>query len=312
MHRTLVRAERTPHDENCRRILSIAILEGSHAHAIGHAALRKTAVRQFDTMDSTHTPASSFALWLKRSPFMLRRLHSLTGIVPVGVFLVEHLWTNASATAGQAAFDKAVGDIQSLPFLPLIEIFGIFMPLAFHAIFGIYLLRNGNLKAGAYPHARNWAYITQRITGVLVFAFVIWHLWEFRIQKWLFGMRAEAFYPTLVSHLGALTYGIPLMAIVYLTAIAAACFHLANGLWGAGCSWGVTVSRRAQRTSGWLFGTCGIVLFLLGANTVLYLANGTRFLPFSGSSTPAADCAPSAQSAPYAMPNARGSATTAH
>jgi succinate dehydrogenase/fumarate reductase cytochrome b subunit (b558 family) len=240
--------------------------------------------------------------WIARSPFLLRRLHSLTGIAPVGVFLVEHLWTNATATSGQASFDRAVGEIQQLPFLPLIEVFGIFLPLAFHALYGVYLMRHGSLLPGAYAYRRNWAYILQRVTGVLVFAFVLWHLWEFRIQKLWFGMREDAFFPTLVSHLSATRWGIPWMAVVYLASIAAASFHFANGLWGAGCSWGLTVSRRAQRRSAWLFSLVGAALFVLGANSVIYLANGTRLLPTWSADSPSSECDRAAPSAVPPLP----------
>jgi succinate dehydrogenase / fumarate reductase, cytochrome b subunit len=35
--------------------------------------------------------------------FLLRRLHSLSGIVPVGAFLTEHVISNAFATRGPEA-----------------------------------------------------------------------------------------------------------------------------------------------------------------------------------------------------------------
>lgn len=68
--------------------------------------------------------------------FYLLRLHSLTGVVPLGGFLLEHLWTNASATAGRTAFNEAVGQLQRLPGLLFLEVFGILLPLTFHAFYG--------------------------------------------------------------------------------------------------------------------------------------------------------------------------------
>ena len=43
------------------------------------------------------------------------------------------------ALGGQEAFDRAVRSISGLPLLPLLEIFGIFLPLAFHALYGVKL-----------------------------------------------------------------------------------------------------------------------------------------------------------------------------
>jgi succinate dehydrogenase / fumarate reductase, cytochrome b subunit len=214
-----------------------------------------------------------------RAGFFLRRLHSLSGVVPLGAFLVEHLWTNAAALAGPARFDRAVAEIQAIPALPLVEIFGIVLPLVFHAVYGVVIATRGSANPGAYPFTRNWMYVLQRVSGVVVFVFVMGHLWEYRVQKWLFGMDASAFHPTLEAHLSWTWFGVPWIAIGYLVGIAAAVFHLANGLATFCMSWGITVGRAAQRRAAFLFGSLGLVLYLLATATVLHLATGTRFVP---------------------------------
>lgn len=214
-----------------------------------------------------------------RAAFLLRRLHSLSGVVPLGAFLAEHLWTNAAALGGRARFDAAVAEIQAIPALPLVELFGIVLPLFFHAIYGVVLATRGSPNAGAYPFTRNWMYVLQRITGVVVFVFVMAHLWEYRVQKWLFGMDASAFHPTLEAHLSWTWLGVPWIAIGYLLAVAAAVFHLANGLVTFCMSWGITVGRPAQRRAAFLFGTLGLLLYVLSTLTILQLATGTTFLP---------------------------------
>lgn len=228
-----------------------------------------------------------------RRVFLLRRLHSLTGVVPVGVFLVEHLWTNAAILGGQARFDDAVARIQALPGLPFLEVFGIFAPLAFHAIYGVWIATRGSANPGAYPYTRNWMYVFQRVTGVVVMAFVVGHLWEFRVQKWLFGMSAASFHPTLEAHLASTTAGVPWIALGYLVGIAASVFHLANGLVTFCMSWGITVGRAAQRRAAWTFGALGLVLFTLATLTVLKLATGMNPIPGDhGETSPPPACAP--------------------
>jgi succinate dehydrogenase/fumarate reductase cytochrome b subunit len=120
-------------------------------------------------------------------------------------------------------------------------------------------------------------YVLQRVTGIVAFVFIGYHLYEYRIQKWLFGMRSEAFYGTLSAHLSSTTAGVPWLAVFYLIGIASAVFHFTNGLWGFCFSWGLTVTRRAQRRAAVLFLALGVVLFLLGANTVIFFATGSRF-----------------------------------
>ncbi|AKU97166.1 Succinate dehydrogenase cytochrome b558 subunit [Labilithrix luteola] len=213
-----------------------------------------------------------------RRAFILRKLHSLSGVIPVGLFLVEHLWTNSAILGGQASFDHAVAKIQDMPFLPAIEIGGIFLPLAFHAIYGVRLALQGKPNPGSYPFTRNWLYVLQRVSGIVIFAFVAAHLWEFRIQKWLFGMSTSSFYPTLTAHMSWTWAGVPWIALGYLLGIAASLFHLANGLVGFCMSWGITSSRKAQKRVGLAFGALGGALFLLSAVTVVELATGSRLL----------------------------------
>jgi succinate dehydrogenase/fumarate reductase cytochrome b subunit (b558 family) len=218
---------------------------------------------------------------------LLRKLHSLSGVVPVGGFMVFHLWTNAKALSGQQPFDAAVSEINHMAYLPVLEA-GILVPLAFHALYGIKLAIDGKPNVGAYGYARNWMYVLQRVTGVLSLLFIGFHLWEYRVQKALGLMQPSAFYPTLSAHLSSTTAGVPLVALVYILGIAAACFHFANGLWGFCASWGILLTRRSQRLAGAVFGAVGVLVFLLGANTTLYFATGSRFFFPSSTSQDAA------------------------
>jgi len=221
--------------------------------------------------------------------FVLRRLHSLSGVVPVGVFLVEHPWTNAKALGGADEFGRAVAEIQAMPFLPVIEIFGILLPLGFHAIYGVVIALGSRANVSQYPYARNWLYTLQRVSGLIALLFIGWHLYEYRVHKWLFGMEGSAFYDALGAHLSATVLSVPLMAMVYLVGIMVTVFHFANGLWGFTVSWGISVSRAAQRRAAWLCGALGLGLFVLGANTVLFFATGSRlyrsndYVPLKGS-----------------------------
>ncbi len=223
-----------------------------------------------------------------RRAFVLRRLHSLSGVLPLGVFVVAHLWTNASALGGRAPFNRAVDELQSLPALPAIEVVGVLLPLAFHAAFGVYLSTRGRPNVARYNHGRNWAYLFQRVSGVVALVFVVAHLWELRVQKWLFGLSHSAFYDTLALHLGGTRLGLPLVALFYLLGVGAVAFHLANGLVTFCMTWGLVVSRAAQKRLELVFAVGGSALFLLGAGTVLSLATGSHL----GAEDPAGLSAP--------------------
>ena len=119
--------------------------------------------------------------------------------------------------------------------------------------------------------------------------------WELRVQKWLFGLSELAFYDTLVAHLSAVRFGLPVVALFYLFGIAASVFHLTNGLVTFSLSWGFVASRVAQRRLHVAATVLGVLLFSLGAATVLSLSTGTTFsspslsrspLPASAASAP--------------------------
>jgi succinate dehydrogenase/fumarate reductase cytochrome b subunit (b558 family) len=218
-----------------------------------------------------------------RRPFLLRKLHSLTGVLPVGAFMVFHLWTNSKALQGQARFDDAVADIGHMPYLPIVETAGILLPLAFHAFYGIKLALEAKPNVGHYTFARNWMYTLQRVTGLIAFAFICYHLWEYWAQKVLGKLATDQFYPTLCANMSSTVKGVPIIALVYIFGIAAAVFHFANGLWGFCFSWGITVSRRSQRLAATVFGLVGLAVFAIGANTAIYFATGSRIAAFSTS-----------------------------
>ena len=122
---------------------------------------------------------------------MLRKLHQLSGIVPLGAFLLEHLYTNSKAAhpeRGVADFNQAVADLQAIPYVLFIEIAFIFIPLLYHALYGLYLTKEMRANNLSYPYPRNWFYTIQRITGIILFFFILFffHLkffFRFRISK---------------------------------------------------------------------------------------------------------------------------------
>ncbi len=68
------------------------------------------------------------AIRLSRT-FVLRKLHQLSGIFPLGIFLLEHFYTNSKALNGPGGFNSAVDHLQSIPYIIFVEIIGIFIPL---------------------------------------------------------------------------------------------------------------------------------------------------------------------------------------
>lgn len=174
--------------------------------------------------------------------FFWRRLHSLTGIVPVGLFLLEHFLSNAEATHGVAAYNAQVRFLTGLPFRLGLEIFGIFLPLAYHAIYGVYIWWRGESNVIDYTWAGNWLYTVQRYSGLIVFAYVIYHIWFMRIAGVHLTEHSDAAF-WKVQH----EFSHPLALAINVVGILAASWHFGYGCFLFAAKWGLVSGDRAQR-----------------------------------------------------------------
>ncbi len=189
--------------------------------------------------------------------FLLRRVHSLLGLVPVGAFLAFHMWENSQAWKGQAHYNEVVEEIASMNLVLLFEVFGIALPILFHAVYGMVIAGKSKPNVVRYGYLHNWGFLFQRVSGFVVVVFIMIHVWETRLAVEMDASIGGDLY----GHMSRLMTS-PRVLIMYVVGTAFAAFHLANGLWTMGISWGVTTTVRAQKIS---FAVCMIVgLALLG------------------------------------------------
>ncbi|MWV46887.1 succinate dehydrogenase [Paenibacillus sp. HJL G12] len=188
-----------------------------------------------------------------------RKLHSLLGVIPLGLFFIEHALTNFGAfEGGPARFNAGVKLINDLPLITLLEWVLIYLPLIYHGVFGLYIAYQAKPNNGRFQYSRNWRYLFQRITGVITFVYIIWHVYETRIQLALGHVTHE--------ELGSVMHNImiqPGLFILYLIGVVSASFHFANGLWSFFVSWGITVGPRAQRVSSYICMTLFVLVALI-------------------------------------------------
>ncbi|MDH3718937.1 MAG: succinate dehydrogenase cytochrome b558 subunit [Planctomycetota bacterium] len=220
--------------------------------------------------------------FLARHEFLIRRLHSLSGLVPVGAYMVVHLLTNASVLAGPEVFQKNVYAIHSLgPLLPLVEWGFIFIPILFHAIIGVVIVAGGLPNTANYPYSGNVRYALQRATGMIAFVFIAWHVFHmhgwFHADWWLQYLAeplgGARFRPYNAASSTALALQSSIVVALYAIGITACVYHLANGIWTMGITWGVWTSPRAQRRAGWLCGLVGIAILAVGMAALLGMSN---------------------------------------
>jgi len=209
------------------------------------------------------------AIRLSRT-FVLRKLHQFTGIMPLFFFLLEHFYTNSKALAGAADFNNAVHDLQSIPYILLVEIGGIFIPLIYHAVYGLVITVEARPNNLYYPYARNWFYTIQRITGIILFFFITFHVLNFR-----FGLIPHlnnvsvAHHPDQAFDIVAGEFRMVPIFIIYVIGITATVWHLANGIWLFLVDWGITIGERAQKITGYACIAFGILLLAVGINAAV-------------------------------------------
>jgi len=201
----------------------------------------------------------------KISPhFWLRRLHSLSGVFPIGAFLLEHMFSNAFILRGPAAYNAQIEFLSSLPFVLFLEITFIYIPILYHALYGFYVMFTGKSNLAWYPYPANILYVLQRWTGMITFFYVFYHAYHTRGVNLLYGVEVS------YERMQFLMMD-PRIFWFYIIGLAAAMFHFANGIWGFLISWGITTSDRARKITGILCSVTGLALFVLGVSSLVHL-----------------------------------------
>ena len=204
-----------------------------------------------------------------------------------GGYLFIHLGVNATLAEGVrhdgrvSEFQMLVNYIHSTPFLPLVEWSFIFLPLLYHTIYGFWIISSGQPNVGKYGYTRNWLYILQRISGLVIVLFALFHI--LTMKGWLPGEFASAleFKPleatdSTVRHLYSAWW---IWAVTYPIGILASAFHTVNGFYAAAITWGLTISATAQKRWGVLCVLLFFGLFSAGMTALVAGVAAAQSLP---------------------------------
>ena len=214
-----------------------------------------------------------------RYEFAIRRLHSLTGLLPIGGYLCFHLATNAAVLDGVETYQRRADQIHVIgpTTLFFLEWTVIFLPILFHGLIGLIIVTRGKRNLGSYPYAGNWRYTLQRVTGVIAFAFILWHVFQmhgwFRFDWWVEQVArplgGARFDPHAVATAAEIIQSSVLVFVLHAVGVLASVYHLANGLWTMGITWGIWTSPTAQRRAGLPCAALGLVLAIAGLGALI-------------------------------------------
>ncbi len=185
-----------------------------------------------------------------------KQVMSILGLVPLGAYVVAHLWTNMYSLGGPEAFDRRLAESRSSPAFILLEVFGLGLPIVAHAWLGLQILLRMRPNNVNYPALRNLKYLLQRVSAVGVLLFLAAHVIKARImpamahttESWQGMHEALSEMPTFT---------------VYLLGLLGVSYHLANGVWGSALTLGLTVTPEGQRRMEWFSGLFFGVLVLM-------------------------------------------------
>ncbi len=189
------------------------------------------------------------SLALTRENFVLHKLHSLTGVVPVGYYMAQHLLLNSYSLAGPDAFNGVIAFFDSIPKYVLIamEALLIWIPLAFHAVYGMFITGRAqpNFIGARYGWSQNRMYTFQRWTGVFLFFALIIHVCTTTGAKYLNPSEHSEMIQYAAWQTKLTSYGYAWL-IFYVLLVLFASYHLGYGIWNFCIRWGITISERAQ------------------------------------------------------------------
>lgn len=190
------------------------------------------------------------------SEFFWRRLHSLTGIIPVGAFLVEHIMvSNSMVMRGPVAYSNTVEFLGGLPFVFFLELFGIWIPIAFHGLYGFWIWYRGVPNLVNYSWAGNWMYSVQRWTGGIAWFYILYHVATKRFMGVDLHDHPGASFGKMQESMQS-----DLILAFYIIGTVAACWHFGYGIWLFCAKWGIVTGERARK--GLLVGCLGVGLLM--------------------------------------------------
>lgn len=152
--------------------------------------------------------------------------------------------------------------MESIPFLPIVEWVVIYIPLMFHALYGVYIAFTAKPNLNRFGTTRNWFFMMQRVTGIFLVIFIAWHIFQTRLQKTINDVEIDYnLVADIVSNPGMLAF--------YIAGIIATTFHLANGIWSFLVSWGLIQSPKSQKVTTYITMIFFVLLSVVGVMAIL-------------------------------------------
>lgn len=193
--------------------------------------------------------------------FFYKRLFSLLGIIPLGLYVVVHLYNNSNSLRGATAYNEYLRQSRTVPYYSVLVWTFVYLPMVLHALYGLVIIKRGRPNNLRYPWFRNLKYLLQRLSGLGLLFFIPAHVYKTKWEPPMHGQTLDFRHMVEGMHE-------PLTLTIYLLAITGVAFHLANGIWDFCYTWGITVGPKSQRAMELFSGLAFLLLSALGLNAI--------------------------------------------
>jgi succinate dehydrogenase / fumarate reductase cytochrome b subunit len=220
-------------------------------------------------------PAAQPPGFFARNQFLIYRLFSLAGLLPIGGYLCIHLVFNATVIDSPAMFQRQVDTIHSLRgFLWIVEWTFIFLPLLFHAVVGWLILSGATPNLSSYSYSGNVRYMLQRVTGIIAFFFILAHVLHLHhlgslVDGGASGLTGQFEPARAASSAGRAIQAAVWIQVAYAIGVLACAYHFGNGIWTFGITWGIWVTPKAQRGANYLAAAAGVLVAVVGLSALV-------------------------------------------
>ena len=112
---------------------------------------------------------------------------------------------------------------------------------------------------------------------MIAFVFIMWHVFHmhgwFHFEAWVDNvaknLNGKQFSPYNAASTLAVAFKGFVIPILYAIGVLASVYHLANGLWTMGITWGIWISPKAQARANVVCSGFGVVLAVIGLGSIV-------------------------------------------
>jgi succinate dehydrogenase / fumarate reductase cytochrome b subunit len=196
-----------------------------------------------------------------RRSYWLGKLFSLVGIVPLGIYVILHLYNNLRSLYGEESFNQHLAQGRSMPLIVPLTILVIWIPIAFHGLYGLIAMKKSRPNLGRFRYFDNLKYVIQRLSGIGLLLFIPAHVFKTRIEPGLEGKSLDFLHMAEGLHE-------PLTLTIYILGVLGVAYHLANGIWQFSIGWGLATSQRGMNRVQILSFVVFVALLVMGYGAI--------------------------------------------